>query len=81
MTTTPALTARQFRTAAERIFRKANPEAVAAGLVIKWQETSRPITWPTGATGRWGRFLAISPGHQTRVLSADLTDGHGMSVR
>ncbi len=71
---TKTRTAEQFRRRAERSFRKANPEAVAVGLVIEWTFTSRPYVGKGDPRTLWrtGTFRATAPGFASRLVGANL---------
>lgn len=68
-----------FRRRAESAFRRANPDAVAVGIVIDWLRCVR-VTWADGTPGFSGTMLIVSPGHRTRTMIATETDS-AISVR
>jgi len=69
----------QFRKRAERVFRKANPDAEAVGLVITWTRCVR-VTWADGSRGFSGTMQVAAPGHRSRAMLATETDS-AISVR
>lgn len=74
------MTARQFRTKAERMFRQANPTAAPT---FTWTWTSRPCPNASGhGQFRTGRVTVTAPGYNDRqmIVTAN-ADGSGMIVR
>jgi hypothetical protein len=70
-------TPRQFRSGAERVFKRANPGL--EGLVIEWIETVRVDRWHDGSAGFRGSFVASADGYTRRIMRA--TWCGGMMVR
>jgi hypothetical protein len=69
----------EFRNQAEAAFMRKNPDAVAAGLTIRWHST-RQVPRATCKTELYwvGKFEAIAPGHKPSVMIATGDDDYVM---
>lgn len=66
-------TPRAFRSAAVRVFKKANPGLT--NLTIEWQEVSRVPRWANGSSGFRGSFVVSADGYRSQVMYATWCGG------
>lgn len=70
--------AKQFRTEAERLFLKGNPEAV----ILEWEfQTLYETRIKPIVPCRSGAFYAARPGERPQRVNASWIQGSGLSVR
>lgn len=77
-------TVAQFKRQGEAGFRRANPDAVAVGLVFEWStdEFDRPrlVKYPTGHVAYHGVATATAPGFGSQRILVD-ADRDGLLIR
>lgn len=71
------MTPSQFKKAAVRAFRAANPGSKAT---LTWTYGPVAVRWADGTPGMSGTFKAVAPGYRAKRMVAALMDGR-VSVR